>query len=125
MFQGFYQLSTGRKSIIVAGLGFSPLIGAGLAPLAWFPHHGGLTVFLSALAMLLFAVVLLLPVLAQLAAHSPTRVAGPEMVREEDGSSHDSAADVPRASIEAARELVESDPQRAAHILRQWIAGNV
>ncbi|MEE8428443.1 MAG: hypothetical protein V3S33_02955 [Gammaproteobacteria bacterium] len=137
MFHGFFRLSGWRKVIALLGLAGSPLVGVLLAPAARFPEHVEVAVFLSAVGMFLFALVLLWPGLAQLREVALTSVAPsksandpeemPPAAKDSDQSlqqaaNHDS--DHHQSQLHALRELVTADPQRAAQVLKCWITAD-
>ncbi len=137
MLHGFFRLSGWRKVIALLGLAVGPLVGALLAPEARFPDHVGVTVFLSAVGMSLFALVLLWPGLAQLTEVSLTSAApsepandSEEMPAEAGDTDHppqqpaNQDPDHHQSQLCALRELVAVDPQRAAQVLKCWITAD-
>lgn len=137
MLHGFFRLSGGRRVIALLGLFLGPIVGVLLAPEARFPDHVGVTVFISAVGMFLFTLVLLWTGLAQVtdvslinAAPSESAIDPKEIAAQAGDADHpprqpdqyDSGNH--RSQLCALRELVAVDPQRAAQVLKRWITAD-
>ncbi len=137
MLHGFFRLSGGRRVIALLGLLLGPIVGVLLAPEARFPDHAGVTVFISAVGMFLFALALLWTGLVRVtdvslisAAPSESAIDPKEIADQAGDADH-----VPRqpdqydfghhqSQLCALRELVAVDPQRAAQVLKRWITAD-